>query len=263
MKYHPNDTAIHRLDPRVKIIMLITLTILVFLSRNVLVLGVIFVAIISAWIVSKTPVNELVGYMKLLVGLVLFLFVIQAIFQNGETALIDPIIPYAVPLIGGIGRITLEGILYGLLLSFRLVIILCLMPLVIMTMRTKDFSLGFVKLGVPYRIAYMITMALNYVPTLQGEISTITSAQKLRGFMVFEKGSALQKLKAYPALVIPLVMGAMKRSMQIGMAMDVKAFGLNKKRTFLHDLTMRKADWAVLFLFCALYAALLAMNYLL
>lgn len=260
IKYYPGNSFLHRLDARVKIILLLLLTVLVFMTRNFPVLITIFAFILICWKLSGIPMRELAGYLKLLVGLIAFVVVIQCLFQTGETYLVNPIIPEAVPLIGGMGKISVEGIQFGLMLGFRLLVIMCLMPLIIMCTRVRELSLGFVKLGVPYRIAFMITTALNQVPMLQDEISTITDAQKLRAFTVFEDGKPLQKLKAYPALVVPLVMGAMKKSVLIGTAMDVRAFGSKKSRSYLHDITMEGKDIAALVgivLFCG---GLLAAN---
>lgn len=263
IKYHPGNSFLHRLDARVKIIMLLLLTILVFTTKNFPVLFALFAFILICWKVSGIPMRELGGYLKLLVGLIVFVVVIQCLFQSGETALIDPIIPKAVPLIGGIGRITVEGIVFGLMLGFRLLVIMCLMPLIIMCTRVRELSLGFVKLGLPYRFAYMITTALNQVPLLQDQIATITDAQKLRAFTVFEDGKPLQKLKAYPALVVPLVMGAMKKSMLIGVAMDVRAFGSKKNRTYLHDITMQARDVVSLVVIILMCAGMVTANILL
>lgn len=260
IKYYPGDSFLHRLDARVKIIMLLLLTILVFLTKNFPVLAALFALILICWKISGIPMKELGGYLKLLVGLIAFVVVIQCLFQTGETPLIKPIIPEAVPLIGGMGTISVEGIRFGFLLGFRLLVIMCLMPLIIMCTRVRELSLGFVKLGVPYRIAFMITTALNQVPILQDEIATITDAQKLRAFTVFEDGKPLQKLKAYPALVVPLVMGAMKKSMLIGTAMDVRAFGCKKSRSYLHDITLQTKDVAVLVGVIVLSAGLFTAN---
>ena len=62
-------------------------------------------------------------------------------------------------------------------------------------------------------------------------------------FTVFENGKTIEKMKAYPALIIPMVVGAMKKSVLMGVAMDARAFGCSKKRTYVRDLMMRTADY--------------------
>ena len=76
IKYHAGESFLHKLDPRVKIIMLLILTILVFVTRNFPVLGLVFLLIMICWKVSGISIRELGGYLKLLVGLVLFVVLI-------------------------------------------------------------------------------------------------------------------------------------------------------------------------------------------
>ena len=51
---------------------------------------------------------------------------------------------------------------------------------------------------------------------------------------------------AYPALVTPLVIGSMRRAQLMAVAMDSRAFGATKKRTYMEDITMDAVDWIFL-----------------
>ena len=62
----------------------------------------------------------------------------------------------------------------------------------------------------------------------------------------FEKGSLMDKLRAYPALVTPLIIGSMRRAQLMSIAMDSRAFGASKERTYLEDVDMHPSDWAFL-----------------
>ena len=59
---------------------------------------------------------------------------------------------------------------------------------------------------------------------------------------VFESGKLWAKVKAWITLVVPLVIGAMRRAQMMGVAMDTRAFGANKKRTCLSELHLQKSD---------------------
>ncbi|MDS1029111.1 energy-coupling factor transporter transmembrane component T [Bacillota bacterium LX-D] len=254
--YYSGKSYLHCLDPRIKIIFLFLLTGLVFLSQNFMVLGIIFALALVLWRNAGLPYSILTGYFRFLLGISIFVILAQAIFMGGQVILVKPIIPGFVPLIGGIGSITLEGIIFGLLICLRMFILIFLMPLVTMTTPMNLFALGFVKLGLPYKIAFIATTSLNLIPTLQSDIAAIIEAQKLRGFTVFEQGGILSKIKAYPTLVVPLVIGAMRRAQLMGIAMDTKAFGVSRKRTYIEDLRFTPKDWfslgVLLLLFCLL-----------
>lgn len=237
LEYVPGNSLLHKVDPRVKIIALVVLTFIIFLVRKLVLSLGLFAVVLTFWLLAGISLREIAGYMKLLLGLFIFLIVVQGLFQPGQTILLKPLIPSFIPLIGGLGKITLEGVLLGILISFRVLTLVCLIPLVVMTTELSKLALGLVKLGLPYRIAYIATTALNMVPTLQNEISAIIDAQRLRAFTGFESGSILQKIKAYPPLVVPLVVGAMRRSQLMATAMDARAFGCRPVRTYIEDIS--------------------------
>lgn len=245
LDYHYGDSYMHRMDPRVKMILLILLTIVVFMISNVYVLTAMFAMVMLIWKTASLPLKRIVKYMKFLLSLVAFLIVLQGLFfSSGDNPIIllHPIIPDVVPLIGGHGTIYLNGILFGLVLGFRLLTLVCIMPIFVMTTSISETALGLVKLGMNYKYAYMTTTALNLIPTLQDEAKLVMDAQKMRGFMVFETGKFMEKLKAYSTLVVPLVVGAMRRAQLMGVAMEARAFGAMKTRTYREDLNLRTRD---------------------
>jgi len=240
--YYPGTTFIHRLDPRVKTIFLLIVSTSIFMVNNIPLAACILLVMIGLWLLAKLPFSILLSLMKVLLPIIGFLVVVQAIFYPGETPLIKPLIPIG----KGFGQVTLEGLLFSLLLALRLVAMVIMLPLVTFTTPIQEFALGFVKMGLPYKLAYTITTALNLVPILQSETNVIVDAQRLRAMQTFENGKMIDKLKAYPALVTPLVIGSMRRAQLMAVAMDSRAFGASKSRTYLHDITMRRPDWVFL-----------------
>ena len=116
----PGDSAVHKLDPRVKFIVLVFLTIIVFMLKSYIAIGILFVVVMSLWVTAKMSLKTIATYIKFMLVLFLILIVMQAIFYQGETVLVKPLIPEKVPLLGGKGHITLEGILFGLLLCLKI-----------------------------------------------------------------------------------------------------------------------------------------------
>ncbi len=243
VQYYPGKSFIHNLDPRVKFVSLFVLTILIFSTTNFLVISIIFFAALISWLVARLPVKILYAYMKILAVLLIILIAMQALFYPGSIIIYSPIIPDIVPLVGGIGKISKEGLVFGLILSFRMVTLICLMPLITFTTPIEKMVLGLIRMGLPYTIAYTATTALNMIPILQAELEIIVDAQRLRAFQTFEKGTFVEKVRAYPTLVIPLLMSSMRRAQSMGVAMDSRAFGAGKCRTFFEDIVMDKKDW--------------------
>jgi energy-coupling factor transport system permease protein len=260
VQYHPGATFLHRLDPRVKIILLIGSTLVVFAIQD-LPLAIVLLAVVGAvWWISGLPLSTWGGYLRLMLGMMAFIFAIQAFLYPGKTVLVGPLVLEGTPLVGGWGVITLEGIGFALLLSVRLLTMISLLPIVTMTTPIHRLVLGLVRLGLPYTLAYTATTTLNLIPILQEEARNVVDAQKLRALRAFERGNLLDKLGAYPPLVVPLVVGAMRRAQLMSIAMDARGFGAYPKRTYVYSIAMSREDWLALILGLGLCAISLAIT---
>ncbi|MBI4731285.1 MAG: energy-coupling factor transporter transmembrane protein EcfT [Chloroflexi bacterium] len=257
--YYPGKTIFHRLDPRAKIIFMLLVSTAIFTVQEITIALIVLVIMILFWIIARLPVRVLWGFMKVLLPIIGFLFIVQAIFYPGTTPLIKPLIPIG----KGYGQITLDGILFAVLLALRLMAMIIMLPLVSFTTPVQNFALGMVKMGLPYKLAYTMTTALNLVPILQMETGVIVDAQRLRAMQSFEKGKLGDKLRAYPALVTPLVIGSMRRAQLMAVAMDSRAFGASKSRTYLEDIQLHPWDWVFIILTVAFSVVTVLGSYLL
>ena len=255
--YYPGNTLFHKLDPRAKIIFMVILCMAIFAVQQIPVALVVLAVMLCLWFVARLPFSVLWSFIKVLLPIIGFLFLVQAVFYPGNTPLIKPLIPIG----RGYGQVTLEGILFAMLLALRLMAMIIMLPLVNFTTPVQIFALGMVKMGLPYRLAYTMTTALNLVPILQGETSVIVDAQRLRAMQSFEKGTLVEKLKAYPALVTPLVIGSMRRAQLMAVAMDSRAFGASKSRTYLEDIRLHVGDWVFICLTVAFTIGIIVASY--
>lgn len=257
--YYPGKTLFHKLDPRSKIIFMVVLSTAIFTVNQIPVAAVVLGVMFFLWFLARLPFSVLWSFIKVLLPIMAMLFVVQAIFYPGTVPLVKPLIPLG----RGYGQITLDGMLFAVLLGLRLIAMIIMLPLVNFTTPVQIFALGMVKLGLPYRLAYTMTTALNLVPILQGETGVIVDAQRLRAMQSFEKGRIADKLKAYPALVTPLVIGSMRRAQLMAVAMDSRAFGASKSRTYLEDIRLHTRDWVFISLTAVFTVAIIAASTLL
>jgi energy-coupling factor transport system permease protein len=256
--YYPGKTFFHKLDPRAKIIFMIVLSTAIFMVQQIWVALIVMAIMFGLWFLARLPFKVLWSFIKVLLPIMGFLFLVQAVFYPGNTPLIKPLIPIG----KGYGQITLDGMIFAVLLALRLMAMIILLPLVNFTTPVQVFALGMVKMGLPYKLAYTMTTALNLVPILQSETGVIVDAQRLRAMQSFEKGKITEKLKAYPALVTPLVIGSMRRAQLMAVAMDSRAFGASKSRTYLEDIIMHNRDWFFISMTVLLTAGIIAAAYI-
>jgi energy-coupling factor transport system permease protein len=98
---------------------------------------------------------------------------------------------------------------------------------------------------VPYEIVFAFTTAVRFVPVLAEEAQTIMDAQKARG-LELERGNFLKRIRNYIPILIPLIVSAIRRSLELAEAMESRAWGATKKRTNLYTLKMHKGDIALI-----------------
>lgn len=109
------------------------------------------------------------------------------------------------------------------------------------------YGVTFRKLGVGDKIAYAMDLAFRFIPTLGRDMQIIMDAQRARGFEL-DTGrgtTAVQRVRNFAPLLIPLTIGAVLEGEEISDAMDLRSFGVGP-RTWLPTLTYRIADFIVI-----------------
>ncbi|MBO4780703.1 MAG: energy-coupling factor transporter transmembrane protein EcfT, partial [Selenomonadaceae bacterium] len=169
-QFFPGKSILHRLDPRTKIILLFALIIAIFAARGwaaYLVLSLVTTALIF---LSKVPPLMILTSIKPLAWIILFTLLIHFISHDGEV--LAKVYVF---------KVTTEGIIYGLQISLRLVLLILLSSLLTFTTSplqltdaTEKLLSPLEKIGVPsHELAMMMTIAIRFVPTLLEETDKI------------------------------------------------------------------------------------------
>jgi energy-coupling factor transport system permease protein len=155
------------------------------------------------------------------------------------------------------------GLSTGLMICCRIIALAVLMPALTMTTEARFLAYGIVRLGVNYKAAFIITSTFNLIPTFEEEARLIIDARRLRGVKYLESGNFFKRLGEYPAIVLPLMIKAMRRAQVLGLSMDSRAFGAFKSRIWLQETRFSAIDyWA--FATGILYSAIaVTINYML
>lgn len=252
-QYFPGKSAIHKMDPRIKILLSILYIVMLFVADNMwgLLLGVLFG--FAAYLISRIPLSMIWKSMKPVVPIVIFTAVLNLFLSTG-----DPLWQWKFL------KITREGIETAVFMSVR---ILCLIAgTSLLTYTTSPIALtdGIERLLSPlkkiklpvHELAMMMTIALRFIPTLLEEADKIMKAQMARG-ADFESGNIIQRAKAMVPLLVPLFISAFRRAGDLAMAMEARCYHGGEGRTRLRILKLTRAD-AVATLITAAMIALVA-----
>lgn len=80
-------------------------------------------------------------------------------------------------------------------------------------------------IGVPIEdVGLVLSMALRFIPVVSEEARRIRLAQRARG-VNFDEGSVLRRVRAWAAVLTPLVVGLFRRADRVAESMDARCYG--------------------------------------
>lgn len=159
--------------------------------------------------------------------------------------------------------VTREGIVLGVKMSLRLVLLLLVSSLmtfttspIVLTDGIESLLRPFKKIGVPaHELAMMMTIALRFIPTLLEETDRIMKAQMSRG-ADFSSGNIMKRAKNMLPILIPLFISSFRRADELALAMEARCYRGGEGRTRMHELVYGKADALTGLVMLALFALL-------
>lgn len=257
-QYYPEDSVIHRLDPRAKIIIMFLYIITLFFINNYLAYFFAFIYLIFIIKLSKVPLKFIIKGLKPLKWIIIITFVINIFLIPGEV-----IWRY------GIFKITDEGLTTALLMAFRLTMLVMGTSLLTLTTSPIEMTDGIEellkplrKIGVPsHEIAMMMTIALRFIPTLIEETDKIMKAQIARG-ADFESGNLFSRAKNLIPLLVPLFVTSFRRADELAIAMEARCYKGGEGRTKLKQLEYKKSDYLAYLLNIGFFIFLASIKYI-
>lgn len=244
-QYFPGKSVIHKMDPRVKIVLTMVFIIMLFSADNLAGLGVGIVFTLLAFLISKIPFKMIGKSLKPIVPLVLFTAILNIFFINTGK------IYFSWKFI----KITHDGIFTSLFMVIRIICLIIGSSLLTYTTSPIDLTDAIErllsplkKLKVPvHELAMMMTIALRFIPTLIEETDKIMSAQKARGADM-ETGSLLKRAKALVPILIPLFVASFRHAEELALAMECRCYHGGEGRTRMKQLKTSVSDlWGCVF----------------
>ncbi|WP_299018127.1 energy-coupling factor transporter transmembrane protein EcfT [uncultured Photobacterium sp.] len=183
----------------------------------------------------------MVGTATVLMMNALFMFLIapqQGVeYMGSETVLMA---------LAGNYSITTETLFYLLTVTLKYFSMFPIALVFVFTTHPTEFSASLNKLGVPYRIAYAVSLTLRYLPEVTKDFINIMHAQQARGVDISKNAPVMTRIKNVARILGPLIFSSLDRADVISNAMTLRGFGRNKKRSWYSLKPMTKADFAVL-----------------
>ena len=255
-QYFPGKSVLHRLDPRMKILLTVGYIIMLFSVSNPLGLCVGILFLVFAYAISGIPPRMITKSLKPVIPIIIFTTVLNMFFVKG-----DPLFDW------WIFHISRQGLLTAVVMTIRIICLIAGTSLLTYTTSPITLTDGLERLMKPlkkvhfpvHELSMMMTIALRFIPTLIEETDKIMNAQKARGADL-ESGGIMQRAKALVPILIPLFVSAFRRADELALAMECRCYRGDVGRTRMKQLHYSWQDGVAAALTAACIAVVVMVN---
>ncbi|MFL5807684.1 MAG: energy-coupling factor transporter transmembrane component T family protein [Roseiflexaceae bacterium] len=219
IQYLRKDSIMHRMDAITKLIWIFVIGIYGFVLGSPPLLGIsVLLVILTGLVLGRIPASLFLRVSGYLWILGLAVGVGQLIIRKGGAVLLPiPLVP-----------VTEQGLEWALRFAFRIMLIAYASMVYVWTTDPRKLVLGLIHLGVPYRFGYGLFVALRFMPLMENEAEVIRQALTVRS--VAEVSGRLEAMRRY---ALPLLVAGIRRSENVAITMDSRAFGAYPSRTYV------------------------------
>ena len=249
-QYIPGDSFVHKLDPRLKIMISLLFIVDLFLVNNFEGYLFVLIFIVATVFISNLPFKYIYKGLKPIFAILLITAILNIFMTSGKELLWT----------FGFINVYKEGVIIAAFMIVRLVFLI--MGTSVLTLTTSPIELTdgiekllnpFKKIGIPaHELAMMMTIALRFIPTLMDETDKIMKAQMARG-ADFESGNLISRAKSLIPILVPLFISSFRRADELAMAMESRCYRGGEGRTRMKQLKVTQRDYVASFVFALLF----------
>jgi energy-coupling factor transport system permease protein len=227
------DSIVHKLDPRTKILWVLMLTFAVFMTNNKAVILGIFAFVILTIFLAKLPLKSVWNSSKaFIIGLTIaYIILFSLLLWDWKKGIID-----------------------GAIFSVKFLIIIISTIVFSMTTSPRSLISAMVKMKIPYEIAFMLTIAIRFVPVITRELNMVMDAQKARAHKI--KMSLIhpaEMAKSFIPILIPTLLLLFKKAFDLSISIESRAFRTNAKRTYPPGIKLKAVDYMSIILIITIF----------
>ncbi len=261
-QYFENNSFVHKLDPRTKLLLLVVIIVFIFVSQNAVALSLVALLIFFSMLLSKVPLKMYLKNLKAVLPIIIFTMIINLFYNATGTEIIS------------FWRLTITtGSVYrALYMAARILLLIIASAELTYTTTPNDLTDAIEKLLSPLKyiglknavhtLAMMMTIALRFIPTLIEETQKIMNAQKARGADL-ETGSLIQRIKALIPILIPLLISSVRRAYELAEAMECRCYNGGEGRNRMKQLRYTSNDFTAFLIVTVIGITVILVNIIL
>ena len=259
-QYFDTNSVVHKLDPRIKIVLLVASLVLIFCASNLFSLGYLTIAVFILLLITKVSLRVYLKNLKIIVPILIITMLLNVFYINDGTVLLEF---WRI-------KITTGGVLRSVFMGMRVILLIITSSVLTYTTTPNDLTdaierllspLKFIGLGgAVHAMSMMMTIALRFIPTLVEETEKIMNAQKARG-ADFETGKLTDRVKAIIPILIPLLISSVRRAYDLAEAMESRCYNGGVGKTRMKVLKISNSDIFAIFFVLLAFVCVFIVNY--
>ncbi|MNO61663.1 Energy-coupling factor transporter transmembrane protein EcfT [compost metagenome] len=248
LTFTKQDSPIHRLTGATKLILFVVWSVTGMITYDTRCLIVMLLFSLIAFRISKVQFQDY--------AFVLYFILIFFVLNHIAIFIFSPLEGVKVygsrhDIVHLVGRytVTWEQLFYQFNIALKYAVVIPMALLFLLTTNPSEFAASLNKVGVNYKIAYSVSLALRYIPDIQRDYENISFSAQARGIDISRKEKLPKRLKNIISILMPLILTSIERIENISTAMELRSFGTKSKRTWYSSRPFSRNDYIALILF--------------
>lgn len=241
INYIDTQSPLHRLNGITKFILFIAWITVVLTTFDLRLISLLILA--GLWLLKSTRV-PFATYKPLLIGTgsvlllnALFMFLLAP--QQGSQLLGSYTVLLTFP---GNYALTQETLFYLVTVTLKYFSMFPIALAFVFSTHPTEFAASLNRIGVPYKIAYAVSLTLRYLPEVKKDFINIMHAQQARGLDISKTAPLFSRMKNVASILGPLIFSSLERADEISNAMTLRGFGRHKRRNWYSQKPLSRAD---------------------
>ena len=255
ISYVDTKSPLHALNGITKFALFMAWVTVVLTTFDLRLISVLIIAGLSLLKMTRVPLSVykplLIGTASVLMMNALFMFLLapqQGTEYMGSTTVLLPLGHYSV---------TQETLFYLLTVTLKYFSMFPIALVFVFTTHPTEFAASLNRIGVPYKIAYAVSLTLRYLPEVKKDFVNIMHAQQARGLDLSKNTPLFLRLQNVSKILGPLIFSSLDRADQISNAMTLRGFGRHNRRTWYSSRALNSIDkWTLLGITIVVVAAI-------
>ncbi|EJK2115796.1 hypothetical protein BOO29_01530 [Vibrio navarrensis] len=254
INYIDTQSPLHQLNGITKFALFIAWITVVLTTFDLRMIGLLIIAGLGLLKLTRVPFRVykslLLGTGSVLLLNALFMFALAP--QQGSEYIGTAHVLLSLP---GDYSLTQETLFYLVTVTLKYFSMFPIALVFVFTTHPTEFAASLNRLGVPYKIAYAVSLTLRYLPEVKKDFVNIMHAQQARGVELSKKAPLFTRLKNVAKILGPLIFSSLERADQISNAMTLRGFGRHNSRTWYSLKPLKQVDYLCLTAIVVIVAA--------